>query len=272
MKKYSVFHAPFKSFYSGDFYRDVGLNWSGTGFWALFLLLLVCAVPKAVRLQLALQGFAERTAPGFITQVPEIKIAGGEAYCLAEQPYIIRVPGSGTPLAIVDTTGATASLDGSEAFLLVKKTEIVVKRNSMDTRIVSLKDIGNFTLNQDLLNAVMRLVRGYGVLLFAFFALLCAFLFRIAQTLLYAALGLGIAGLLEVSIPYGAMLRLSVMAVTPVIIVTTAAEVAGVGIPHPWLLGFGAAMGFLFLGIKSVSAGQPPAVPGPAAPAERQVP
>lgn len=272
MKKYSLFHAPFMSFYSGDFYRDVGLNWSGTGFWVLFLLLLACAVPKAVRLQFSLRDFAEHTAPGFINQVPEIKIIDGEASCLAEQPYIIRIPGSGTPLAIVDTTGATISLEGSEAFLLVKKAGIEVRRNSRDTRILSLKDVDSFTLNQDLLNSVMGTVLRYGALLFALFALLGALIFRVLQALLYSALGAGIANLLEVNVPYGALLRLSVMAVMPVIIVTTIADVAGFGIPHPWLLGFGAAMGFLYLGIKSVYGGQPPAAAAQEAPAERQVP
>lgn len=249
------------SFYSGDFYRDVGVNWSGTGFGFLFLLLLLCAIPKAVRLQFSLLNFSEHSAPALVTQVPEIKIANGEASSPAEQPYTIRVPGSGKPLAIVDTTGATASLEGSEAFLLIRKTDMVVKRNSRDTRIVSLKDIEKFTLNQDGINAALGLVRRYGVLLFSVLALLGAFIFRIAQVLLYGALGLGMAGLLGAAVPYGTLLRLSVMAVTPVIIVTTAAGAAGLSLPHPWLLGFAAAMGFLLLGIRSVSGRQQPAAP-----------
>lgn len=249
------------SFYSGDFYRDVGLNWSGTGFGFLFLLLLLCVIPKALRLQFSLLNFAEHSAPALITQVPEIKIYNGEASSPAEQPYTIRIPGSGKPLAIVDTTGATASLEGSEALLLLRKTDLVVRRNPLDTRTVSLKEIGKLTLNQGVLNSVLGLVNRYGVLLFSILALLGAYIFRIAQVLLYGALGLGLAGLLGAALPYGTLLRLSVMAVTPVILLTTAADVAGLSLPHPWLLGFAAAMGFLFFGIRSVSGRQQPAAP-----------
>ena len=263
MKKYSIYHAPFMSFYSGDFYRDVGLNWSGTGFGYLFLLLLLCLVPKAVRFQFSLTDFAEHGAPELIIQVPEIKIVNGEASSLAEQPYTIHAPGTGKPLAIVDTTGATVSLEGSEAFLLVKKTEILVKSSPQETRKVSLREISNFKLNQNVINYVMGLVSSYGLLLFASLELVGGFLFRMAQALLYGALGLGIANLLGASVPYNTLLRLSVMAVTPVIIVTTSADVAGFKIPHAWLLGFAAAMGFLFLGIKSVSGRQEPVPPAP---------
>lgn len=259
MKKYSMFHAPFMSFYSADFYRDVGLNWSGTCFGFLFLLLLFCMVPQAARLQFALSGFAEHEAPEFINQVPELKINNGEVTSSAVQPYIIRAPGTGAPLAIIDTTGATASLEGSEAFLLVKRTEVVIKRDSLDTRIVSLKEIRDLTVNQAGLTYLVGLVRSYGVLVFALFALAGAFIFRAAQALLYAALGAGLASLLGVRLAYTALLRLSVIAVTPVILVTTAADTAGFAIPHPWLLAFGAAMGFLFLGIRSASADQSPA-------------
>jgi hypothetical protein len=258
-----MLQAPFMAFYSGDLYRDVGLNWTGTGFAYLFLLLLACMVPKAVQLQFSLRNFAENSAPAVITQVPEIKIANGEASALVVQPYTIRDPESGKPLAIVDTTGATVSLDGSDAFLLLKKTEIVVKRNALDTRSVSLKEIRNFTLNQNVINRVVNLVRSYGVLVFAVLALIGAFIYRLVQALIYGALGLAIAGLLGTSVTYGRLLRLSVMAVTPVILVSTVVAVTRFNVPHFRLLCFAAAMGFLYLGIKSVAGRQEPVPPAP---------
>jgi hypothetical protein len=261
MKKYSIFQAPYLAFYSSDFYRDAGLNWSGTGFGYLFLLLFVCLIPKAAQLQLSLNDFAKNEAPALITQVPEIKIVNGEVSATVPQPYTITDPQSRKPIAIVDTTGATVSLEGSGAFLLIRKTEVIVKPTDLDTRTVSFKEIKSFTLNQDGLNYVLGLVRGYGVMLFSVVALFGAYIFRMAQALIYAALGLGLASLLGVSVPYGTLLRLSVMAITPVILVSTAAEVAGLNIPHPWLLCFAAAMGFLFFGLKAIAGRQEPAAP-----------
>ena len=264
MKKYSIFQAPFMAFYSADFYRDAGLNWPGTGFAYLFLLLLVCAIPRSVQLQFKLTSLAEHSAPALISQVPEIKIVNGEASALVQQPYTIRDPESGKPLAILDTTGATISLEGSDSFLLLKKTELIVKRTVMDTRTMSLAEIKNFTLNQSGINYVLSLVRSYDVWLFAVLALFGAFIFRLAQALIYGALGLAIAGMCGATLAYGTLLRLSVMAVTPVIILSTVADVAGFNIPHSWLLGFAAAMGFLFFGIKSASRRQESVPPAPA--------
>lgn len=251
------------AFYSGEFYRDIGLNWSGTGFAYIFLLLLVCVVPQAVKWQVSLLNFAEHAAPALIKQVPVIKIINGEASALAAQPYTIVDPRSGAPLAIVDTTGATVSLDGSDAMLLVKKTEVIVKQPPMAPRAVSFADVGNLTVSQDGINSGLKMISRYGGLAFALVALLWAFLFRMAQALVYGALGLGIASLLGTNVRYGTLVRLAAMAVTPVIIVSAAADLAGFEVPYAWPLAFAAAMGYLFLGVKSVS-GQAAAAPAPA--------
>ena len=53
--------------------------------------------------------------------------------------------------------------------------------------------------------------------------------------------------------PYQTLLRLSVMAITPVIIVSTVFDVLGVKVPFHGLVYFLAAMGYLYFGVYSVS-------------------
>ena len=129
MKKYSIIHAPVMSFFSMDFYRDVGLNWKGVGFGYLFLLLAVFWVPKIIRIQWMASDFVEYEAPDVVGQVPEITIADGEVSIKEPQPYYITMPDSNKAIAIIDTTGSIVSLEDSNAFCLLTKTDFIMRNN-----------------------------------------------------------------------------------------------------------------------------------------------
>jgi len=80
MKKFSILHLPVLSFYSGQLYQDVGLNWKGIGIGYLFLLLAVCAIPKIFKLHSSLSLFIDKEATPFIEQIPKITIEKGEVH------------------------------------------------------------------------------------------------------------------------------------------------------------------------------------------------
>jgi len=95
--------------------------------------------------------------------------------------------------------------------------------------------------------------RNYGALaLFPFFVIV-SFVFRILQLLIYAVIGLLFTKICKTKHSYQTLLRLSVMAITPVIIISTVVEIAAIKIPLQSLLYFIAAMGYLFFGVKIVS-------------------
>jgi hypothetical protein len=253
MKRYRFFQAPAMAFFSPSFYKDVGLNWKGTGFAYLLLLLAICWIPLFIKYQLSIVDFVDNKAPSFISQIPPIKIIKGEASSDVIQPYKIIEHNSGKVLALIDTTGKTVSLEGTEAKVVLTKTEFIIKKDDVETRVFSLKKIDHFVLDKQSVSSWLKLFRNYGALvLFPFFAI-GSFVFRIMQLLIYAVIGLLFTKICKAKHSYQTLLRLSVMAITPVIIISTVVEIAAIKIPWQSVLYFIAAMGYLFFGVKVVS-------------------
>ena len=253
MRRYRMFHAPVMSFFSPGFYKDVGLHWKGTCFPYLLLLLAICWVPTFIQFQLSIADYIQNEAPAIISQIPPIRIINGEAAVDAIQPYKIINHKSGAVIVLIDTTGKTVSLEGTEASALLTKKEVIFRKNDIETRSFSLKKIDYFTLDKERVSGWLAVFQRYGAVVFFCIAVIGSFAFRIVQLLIYGTIGLLFARWCKTSIPYNALLRLSVIAVTPVIIVSTVVAIVGVKIPLHNLLYFVAAMIYLFFGVKAVS-------------------
>ena len=253
MKRYSIYHIPVMSFFSKNLYRDVASQWNGTCFVYLLLLLIICWIAPISKLNAGLGSFIENDAPGIISQVPVITIAGGTASIDEAQPYYIKDPKTGKILFIIDTTGKITSLAETEAAALLTKTEGIVRKSAVETRAISLAQMGDLTMNQEL---IWKFLTGTKKLLFPLLYPLCilgSFVFRIIQALIYGAIGMLFALMFRSKIPYDALLRIAVVAVTPAIIIKTLVNLFGVGIPLPALWYLLIAMGYLFFGVKAAS-------------------
>ena len=253
MKRYRFFQAPAMAFFSPSFYKDVGLNWKGTGFAYLLLLLAICWVPTFIQFQLSVANYVENKAPAIISQIPPIIIIKGEASADVTQPYKIIDPDSGKVLVLIDTIGKTVSREKIESIALLTKTEAIIKKSDVETRIFSLKKIEFFVLDKQKVSSWLKMFRNYGALVLFLFFVIVSFVFRILQLLIYAVIGLLFTKICKTKHSYQTLLRLSVMAITPVIIISTVVEIAAIKIPLQSLLYFIAAMGYLFFGVKIVS-------------------
>ena len=94
MRQYGMFHAPFMSFFSQSFYRDVDMHWKGTGFAYLLLMLTICWIPTIIQFHHSVGDYVENDAPALIEQLPTITIVKGEASVDVAQPYEITDPDS----------------------------------------------------------------------------------------------------------------------------------------------------------------------------------
>ena len=253
MKQYGMFHALYMSFFSQDFYRDVDTHWKGTGFAYLLLLLTICWIPGIIQLHVSFGDYVENDAPVLIEQLPTITIVKGEASVDVAQPYEITDPDSDKVMALIDTTGKTVSLEGTDARVLLTKTEVIYKKNSIETRNYSLQDIDAFVLDQEKVSGWLAILRKYIAVVSFPFAVLGSFAFRVVQVLIYAAIGILFARMCKTDRPYQTLIRLSVMAVTPVIIVSTVFDMLGIKVPFHGLVYFIVAMGYLYFAIYSVS-------------------
>ncbi len=251
MKKYSIIHAPVMSFFSMDFYRDVGLNWKGVGFGYLLLLLAVFWLPSMIRIQWKASDFIEYEAPDVVGQIPEISITDGEVSIKEPQPYYITMPDSNEAIAIIDTTGNIVSLEDSNAFCLLTKTEFIMRGSKFETRSFDLSQIESFELDGDRIMGWLRAGKKFVFIVLYPLALGGEYVYRIIQVLIYAAIGLAFASSNRVKLPYSSLLRISVMAVTPCIIF--ASVVGLVTKMVPLMLYLMAALTYLFFAVRACS-------------------
>lgn len=253
MSQYRLIRAPILAFFSRSFYREVGLDWKGTGFGYLLLLLASCWVPLMMHYQSVISEFIENKAPQIIAQIPEITITKGEVTVDVEQPYKIIDPDTGTVLVVIDTTGKTTTLEEVQALAVVTKTEVRYRKSDIETRTFSLKTVENFIVDLQLVTTWVEIFRTYAAVVAFPFAVIGSFLYRVVQALIYASIGLLLARWCKTSLSYQVLLRLAVIALTPGIIISTVLTLIDVQIPWGGLFYFILTLAYLFLGVKAVA-------------------
>ncbi len=252
-KRYTIFHVPVLAFFSRELYRDVALRWKGTAFGYLLLLLAICWLPGMIGVHADVAEFVAKEAPKLVSQIPVVTIVDGQASIDEPQPYYIMDPDSGEMLVVIDTTGTITSLEETEAQALVTRTGAIYRKSAIETRTFSFSEIDRFVLTRDRIHGWLDMGKRYAAPVLYPFCVLGSFVFRILQALLYAAIGLLIARLLKTDRSYDDLLRLAVVAATPVIIADTLLDLAGIVLPFAGLWCFLAAMGYLAFGIRAAA-------------------
>jgi hypothetical protein len=212
-------------------------------------------IPAIFKIQSQVSDYLTREGPKIVQQVPLITISKGTVMVTAPMPYVIKDPASNEPLIIIDTTGQFTSLSGSDAIALLTKTKLIVKTGPSETQPIDLSEIESLRIDQSKLYEWTEAVReNVGFVLYPV-ALLISFLFRIIQALLCAAIVVFFARTLKVSLRYQALVSLSMVAMTPAILLDTLVKYIGIGVPLWWLITFLIAMGYLLFAVQA-NAGQ----------------
>lgn len=257
-KQYRFYHIPVLAFFSRALYRDVARNWKGTAFGYLFLLLVLCWIPAIMSMHRGLAEFVDQEAPKLVSQIPEMTITDGEVSIGEPEPYIIRAPDTGEALVVIDTTGQITTLADTEAVGLVTKHAVTFEKNAYESRTFSFRDIDHFVLTQEKIYGWLDVGKRFAAPVLYPFCVVGGFIYRVVQALLYAALGLLIARIVKTELSYDSLLRLSVVAVTPAIIVATLLTMAGTRLPMGGLWYFLATMGYLTFGIRAAKPEEEP--------------
>ena len=256
-----------QAFYSRELYAEAARKWKGAGFLYLFFLLALAWIPSIVEMHLSFSNFMLEQFPEFVSQVPKITIEDGEVSTDVPTPHEIRNPETDELIAVIDLTGEIPSLDETEAKVLLTKTHLYLQQNTRpETRVYDLREVKEFTLTQDDITVWGELARQWLLVIAYPFFVLFSYVYRILQALLYAAIGLLMARRAKLEFTYDALLRLTVLAVTPPILLDTLWKMTGLTIPLWWFLSFLIAMGYLYFGIHSnaeatASPASPPETP-----------
>ncbi|HMK56529.1 MAG TPA: DUF1189 family protein [Dissulfurispiraceae bacterium] len=253
MKKYTIIHPLYMSFYSKSLYREVAAEWSARlCFLYLLSLVALCWIPGTIRISSEITDYVNDEAPKYIRQFPEIEISKGQASVSAAQPYIIKNPDNGDPIAIIDTTGQTASMDNPRTLILLTKTGLITRDyGSKEMHTVNLSDVGDITINKDLIYDWIEAFTEWFPFAFYPAAVAAAFVYRSIQVLLYALGGsVFLRGLMGV-FNYRLLIRLSTVSLTPVIILNAIVLFFGIEIPASWLVNALVSAGYLIFAIRS---------------------
>lgn len=256
MKKYNFISAWFLSFFSRSLYRDVAAHWRGIGITYLLLLLAVCWIPEFYRYYIISQEWVIKTEP-VVEQMPTIIVKSGKASVDKPVPYMI-LDKKGAVLAIIDTQTPNRTLSGEkDAPLFLLTTQKLYYQTPGGVQEMPLSDLQyDFELNKEKVNKIFQTVKekntatGWSVYFYPS-AVIGSLIYRTIQILFYGLLGLLFANMLRISIRYQTAVRLSAIAITPVIILGTILNVLGIIFPLQLVLYFVISMFYLYFGVKA---------------------
>lgn len=250
MKRYSVFHPIVMSFFSRSLYRDVGQNWRGCGFAYLLLLLVICWIPVVVQFDRSLNTFVTREAPAMIAKVPVVTITAGNVAVDAAVPYIIRQDNE--PFIIINPQAQYDELIKQPGQIYVMKNQIAVRKDAGQIQIIELPKDLNMTVGPEQVSTAVKFINRWLTLIFYPILVLCSYIYRVIQALVYAGLGsLIISRMVGVRLDYITILRLATIAVTPAIVLSTVLDIFSITFPFELLLYFVITLLYLGFGIKA---------------------
>ena len=247
-KKYSLLHLPLFAFFSKRIYREVGQKWKGANFCYLFLLLAICLIPPAISMRKHMLQSLELNQLHMINQIPEIQIRNGRVMVDQTKPLNLTLK-DGTPIAIIDTTGSMNYIDDDGIMALLTEDELIIRRGKNEFNTLDLSKVSEFYIDKHVVNKWLKNTKhaiaplSYGIFL------LLSYTFAVAAMLLVAIVGFILSSLLNASLKYSAVVRISVAAATPAIIIITTSGAFGIAIPAVVFAGL--TLVYLVIGISA---------------------
>jgi len=251
VRRYSILHPLFMSFFSKSLYQDIARNWPGLCFTYLFSVLALCAIPGVLKFQSEFSYIINREAPKYVRQLPAITIEKGKVSIDKPEPYFISDEKTGAHWAVIDTTGGITSLEGSKAVLLLTKTSLIVKSDDRESRTLDLSGIDNLVVDRSSMYTILESLEDWVAVFVYPFAVIFSFLYRVIEVLILALMGTLIAKTVKTSLDYRTLVRLASVSITPVLICGAFLVLAGAEVPYWPLASFILSLAYLFFAIKA---------------------
>lgn len=259
MQRYTIVHPLYLSFFSQSLYRDVARNWKGFCLTYLVALLALSVIPGVLAIREDLTNFFNTKAPSLVSQFPTITVSDGKVSINKPQPYYIKDQETGKPVMIIDTTGTITSLKGSTAVILVTRTNVMVRTAKTDVRTFDLSDVRRLVVDRRVVYGWMDSFQEWSPFVFYPLALAFSFFYHIIEVMFYSVIGLIFARSLQTRLPFRAVVRLAVMAVTPSIILGVFIAVSGLTVPYWWYISLLISTGYVYFAVRANSGAELPA-------------
>lgn len=254
MKKHSVWRATYQSFYSMDLYRDVARHWGAGVVLYLLLILSLSWALSSIVLQQTINHTYSAYSKKIVPQLPVIKVRDGIVSTPENRPYFIKLDDDQHHeynFMVIDTSGTYKTLESAKASVLVTKNTVYYEQQENSERIMRIPK--SRTMDFDPVeadNGLKRLVHWSWVVFFPVLLFL-SFIYRLIQAVVYALLGKLFAIASRISLPYSVILKLSIVAMTPAVAISTVFYLLNMSFQYEWLLCFIVSMIYLSLAIRA---------------------
>lgn len=250
MKQYSIIKPIIWSFFSKSLYQDVRKNWRGLGLLYLLMILAICWLPIFYIMHQNLQYNADHRIKELVSSLPTITVKNGEFSMDKTSPYIIKQPDTSLPFIIFDTSGKYDSLENTPAVVLITKHQVMMRKGESDKiRVYNISKSNDFMLGPAKIhNFVALFVKWWYVIAYPV-VLLASFIYRIVQILIFALIGSIFVKMLDTEIDYVTLMRLTAIAITPAIIISTIFDLTEVHFKGILFVYFIISMAYLFFAV-----------------------
>ncbi len=248
MQQYGIFKAIVLSFFSGDLYRDVAQNWGGKAFLYLLVLLAITWIPACFVAQKGTTVAYDKFSASVVNQVPVLDIKEGKISTPENRPYVVKDE-KGEVLAVIDTSGQYKTLQDSNSKVLVTEKEVIMESKPNEIKTYTIPADTAVTLDPVKVNETIKSFLPFLWLILYPILVIFSFVYRIIQALIYGVFGKIFSAATGAYLSYGQTIQLSMVAITPVVIISTIAEVTGTIWPFEGLTFFALAMAYLFFAV-----------------------
>jgi hypothetical protein len=135
--------------------------------------------------------------------------------------------------------------------MLLTRNKLIAKGNNNETKIYDLTPVQDFYLDSARVDGWMATAKQWMIPVFYPVGLLFSFIFRAIQILVYALIGMAFASMLKVQLSYSTLMRLTAIALTPVLILDLILEFSPLKVPFWTILGIIVGLGYLMFAINA---------------------
>lgn len=248
MQQYNLLQAIYMSFYSKNLYRDVANNWGGKAFFYLFILVAISSASYSYLTQNLMKDGYQYYAAQISPQVPAIVYKDGKLSTPENRPYFIVNPKTKENFFVIDTSGQYTSPEQAKTPILITQTQMLT-HSDKQSKAYTFPDNFSEEITPQEIDQFIKAALNYTWIVFFFLFIFIFYIYRIFQALVYSLIGKIFAALFKVEIAYGQIVQIMMVAITPVIILSTIQNILLINLNHEMLIYFLLAMVYLFYGI-----------------------
>jgi hypothetical protein len=216
----------------------------------LLFILAISSIPAFYIINTNIYDYINGPGKNVIQQIPEVYIKDGKISTEVSLPYIINDPETDKELIIIDNTGSFSSIEGNNAFIILVDGQLQVRTYENTAQNFDLTEFGDFKINKLKVKESIPIVKWVIIIMYILYTLFL-FTFYFILIHIYAWSGGFLDHFARSGLNYQAILRISALAITPVLLIDTILKIMMIHIPHWGIVSIILSMSLIYFGLIS---------------------